>query len=457
MNIRRWLAVGICGALFVAALSPLWDVWVINVAGILVNRAIVQERSGQGSAAKDDLTKAMALMESAGTRGPHTAGREIPIWRTYGAAAILAPSDHAFEILLRSRNAGRLDRIGELWLGEVASSTAHWDEAREVYQRVDASNLLINQAESSLAVGNTELARIQLGLAKDSLDAATERARARELLLDRTGNEPPIVSELMQNPGERAMSLFRIGRGMMTAGEPAEAVPILEQALETANSTSTGAVTMQSIMLSLGLAIAKSLPPAAATKVGYQPPYYAVDTAVLDQVKKTIRVRALAHQGVKLDVTASACVQAGRILLLAGDQDEAEALLQKALDLDPRFAETYLVLGAYEESRGRSVSARELYKKGAEKLPANKELSTAYALAFYQTMPPRNALPLLERAADESAEDPYVFAFLGDCYADLGMISRARGSYQEGLRKFPDHQGLLERLSALPRTNEVLP
>ena len=70
----------------------------------------------------------------------------------------MAPSDRAFELLLRSRNAGRLDRLGELWLGEVASATGQWDVATEAYRRIDASNLLIHRAEMSLEAGDKDLA-----------------------------------------------------------------------------------------------------------------------------------------------------------------------------------------------------------------------------------------------------------------------------------------------------------
>ena len=457
VNVRRWLAVGICGALFVAALSPLWDAWAINTAGILVNRAVAQEDIGPGSAAEDDLNRAMNLMESAAGRGPHTAAREIPMWRTYGIAASLIPSDHAYELLLRSQNAGRLDRIGELWLGEVASSTSHWDEARKVYVRVDASNFLINRAETSLKAGELGLAIIQFDLAKASLHAAAERATARALLLDRTGNQPSAVSELMQKPGERATSLYRIGRGMMNADQPLQAVPILEEALEAATTASPGAVTQQSIMLALGLALAKTLPSPSDTEGSPPHSYFALDATGYATVKAKIRIRTLAYQGLGFDITASACVQAGRILLLAGDDEQAAALLNKALELDPLLAEAYMVLGSWEEDRGLVLAARDLYRRGSAELPGNAELAGAYGITSYKSLPPQDALPLLEHAADMDTRDPYVFAFLGDCYADLGMTNQAVASYKEGLRKFPGSEPLNERLSGLAKSNRLLP
>jgi tetratricopeptide (TPR) repeat protein len=457
VNPRRWLAAGICGALFVVALSSLWDVWVINTAGILVNRAIVQGDVAEGSSTEKDLTKAMDLMEEAAGRGPHTAAREIPIWRTYGAAAALTPTTHAFELLVRSRNAGRLDRIGELWLGEVASATQQWEEAERAYMRVDASNLLIHRAETYLQSGDKDLALLQFGLAKKSLDAAMERATAEELLLDRTGNRPSVTSRLMQRPGERATSLYQIGRGVMNAGDPTTAVAILEEALETAETDSPGIVTQQSITLGLSLALAKTLPTVSALDSAGKQTYFDLDPSVAAEVRALVRIRALAYEAVRLDVTAAACVQAGRVLLLAGDDSQAVVYLERALDLDPRLPETYLVLGQRYEDRGMIILARELYREGVEMLPANEGLAGAYAIAVYKSRTVYEALPLLEHAADMPTRDPYVFAFLGDCYADLGLISQARATYFEGLRKSPGSQVLIERLTALNNTQSALP
>lgn len=457
-NIRLWATLGLCGALFVASLSPLWDVWAINSAGVQVNRAIVVGTEAKGSQTEQDLKQAMNSLESLADHPPHTAARETPIWRTYGAAAALLPSNHAFELLLRSRNAGRLDRIGELWLGEVASATKRWDVAESAYMRIDASNLLIHRAEISLQSGDKTSALLQFRLAKKSLDAATERDTAKELLLDRTGNKPSVATQLLRSPGERATSLYRIGRGVMNCGQPAESVPILEQALAAAEAGSPGTVTEQAIDLALALALAKSLDPPSDTSRPYASyDYFALDPQERTLVDALVRIRSLAHHGVQLDATAASCVQAGRIMLLIGDDNQGRRYLEKALELDPRFPESYLVLGEWYESNGLITQARVLYAKGSEVLPGNVELAAALAVASYKTLPPQNALPALKHAADMPATDPYVFAYLGDCYADLGLMAQARAAYLEGLRQAPGFTALTERLSDLPSIQRILP
>jgi tetratricopeptide (TPR) repeat protein len=244
---------------------------------------------------------------------------------------------------------------------------------------------------------------------------------------------------------------------MMNADQPLQAVPILEEALEAATTASPGAVTQQSIMLALGLALAKTLPSPSETEGSRPYSYFALDTTEYATVKAKIRIRALAYQGVGLDITASACVQAGRILLLAGDDEQAAALLNKAIELDPLMAEAYMVLGGWEEDRGLVIAARDLYRRGSEELPGNAELAGAYGITSYRSLSPQDALPLLEHAADMDTRDPYVFAFLGDCYADLGMTNQAVASYKEGLRKFPGSEPLNERLSGLAKSNRLLP
>ena len=473
---RLWLLTGIAGALIALSLVPLWELWTVNVAGTLVNRAIVAEaaaaaatggttargaRDGASTAAGSaaDLERAMALMEASASHRPHTAAREIPIWRTYGAAASLAPSDHAFELLLGARDAGRLDRFGELWLGEVASATERWDVATEAYRRIDASNLLIHRAEMSLEAGSKDLATQQYLLAKVSLEAAIARETAEKLLLDRAGDRSSATEQLLSPPAERVTSLYRIGRGLLSAGRPLEAVTVLEQALEMADTASPGAVIEQSLTLNLALALARTLSSAPGRQLGALERSYSyfIDPEVMASVDAVVRVRALVYTGIGSSRTAPVCVQAARILLLTGDDEQAVSLFKEAIRLDPRLAEAYLGLGGWYEGKGTLILARELYKEGAGQLPADPRIAGAYAIASYKTLPPKNALPLLERASQMDTRDPYLFAQLGNCYVDLGLTARARAAYEEGLDRVPDAKPLLDRLAALTYPTKSLP
>jgi hypothetical protein len=80
----------------------------------------------------------MALLKPQASRETHTVGREIP---TGVPMRPLLPGcfGTAFELLVDARDAGLLDRVGELWLGEVASATQALEEATDAYRRIDAA------------------------------------------------------------------------------------------------------------------------------------------------------------------------------------------------------------------------------------------------------------------------------------------------------------------------------
>jgi tetratricopeptide (TPR) repeat protein len=426
-GVRRWLLVGLFGVLVVLCLAPLYDAWVTNQAGVLINRVMLAASTADetGSLADADpaacsaanLAEAMALMESALLRGSDVAARDTPMWRTYGAAAALAPSERAFQALVLAREMGQLDRLGQLWLGEVASATEHWEEAAAAYRRIDASNVLISRADAYLEAGDKDRAIHQYSLAKISLDAAIEREAA-----------------------ERVTALYRIGRGLHAAGEPLQAIAVLEEAREKAAVTSPGAVVEQSLCLNLALALAETLPDPPLESFSY--------------LQALVRIRTLVYQGIRSNLTASVCVQAGRVLLLTNDEEQATSLLRQALELDPLLPDAYLALGAWYESKGMKVLPFRLYEQGAQRLPADLRLAAAHAISAYKVLPPAEALPLLEGVAQTETADPYLFAFLGDCYLDLNLRAEARSAYEEGLRRAPGAKPLASRMAGLRATAE---
>ncbi len=448
-RVRQWLVAGVLGALVVASLVPLWDVWQVNLAGILVNRAVAGPADLSPQARKSALVEAMAMMEKAAARGPHNAAHEIPIWRTYGAAASLDPSIHAFDLLFRSRNVGRVDRVGELWLGEVADAIGNIKEAEVVYSRIDASNLLIDRAEAALQAGKKDVAATQYHLAYVSLEAAIQRDREQKLQLDRTGSAPSAAATLMSQPSERVTSLYRIGRGYLQAGQPAEAVKVLEEARTEAKTQSPGTATQQSLLFALAQALADIRPKQPNGPSVVDQTMYAIDPVVGEYVDALIRVRVLVTEAVGLGKTAAANLQAGRILLEIGDTNDGLSRLTNAVRLDAHSAEAYLALGAEYERLTMLDQARAVYVKAVKQLPSNVELAVAYAMVSFRTAPPRNALPLLVHAAGMKTSDPYLFSALGDCYLALGLTDKARAAYLEGLARSPGAKPLVSRLAAL--------
>lgn len=456
-GVRRWILFGFLGALVVLMLVPLYDAWVVNRAGMLINRVLLAEQKDEtaktGTAVtavtaknKNALSTASDLMEKAAARPPYSAARLVPIWRTYGAASALAPSDLAFTLLLTASDANMLDRTGELWLGEVASATNHPDEAKLAYQQVDASNLLISRGDAYMASGDEESAVYQYEYARVSVEAAIRREGA-EQLLSGGQSEASLTTKLMSSEAERVTALYRIGRGLLSAGRPAEAAAVLEEALEASKTASPGAVVQQSLNLNLALALARTLPRAPDTFVSSD--LYFSENETATYLEALVRIRALVYKGVHSGPTAQVCLLAGRALLLIGDDDQAVSLLRQAIHLDPRLADAYLVLGEWYQNQGLKLIPLAVYKQGVGALPHDTQLEVAYAIASYQALPALAALPLLQATARKSVDDPYLFAALGDCYLDLGLTVEARQAYEDGLRHSPNAKSLLDRLRSL--------
>jgi tetratricopeptide (TPR) repeat protein len=463
----------------VLALPTVWDVWQIDRAGMLLNRAIVTgtdaaARAGPLGGAGDTggssggaavvtaggdylltpeakalLERSLALMDSAASRGPHTASREIPIWRTYGAAARLLPSEHAYELLLRSRSAGRLDWLGELWLGEVASATGHWDVAAEAYRRVDASNLLVYRAEAHINSGQKELAQRELTLAKVSLDAQADREKAELLLLDRTGAQPSSLAGMMERPAERATTLSRIGHGFLSIGLPVQAQPVLEQGLAVAASSTPGVSVERNLRFDLAATLAQTLPASQIESPAPSDYSYYPEPGAMARLKVTIRIRALVYQALALQRSGAADTQGAGILLTIGDEVAGLSLLTEATKTDPTYPDAYLSLGAWYESNGIGYLARGIYAQAAALMPAQPAIAAALAISTFKTLSHEQALPLLEHAADLKSTDPWVFALMGDCYQELGRTADAKAAWEEGLRRSPGAQPLTARLAGL--------
>lgn len=453
-RIQLGLTLGICLVLLAVVYSPVRQAWEVNRAGILVNRAIVQKNQRSTSATANDLKKAMSSMEAAASRKPASPLGQASIWRAYGEAASLLPSEHSYEQMLKARNTGKLDSFGELSLGEVAASTEHWDVAKQAFTRIDASNLLINRAEKSLEAGNNSQAIQEYLLAKQSLDAAYKRSAAKALLLDRTGSKESSPGSLAQQPGEKATFLYKIGRGILHAGNAGRAAPILDEALRAAEDHSPGIVMEQSICFALAQALATSLSPEAASTAqaaSAHPSYLMIDSSKYSTTHTICRARAITYRGLKLGVTAQSSLQAGKILLAIGDDIDGVLLIQQALDLNPRYVEAYLTLGKRYESVGMPVTARQLYKKASQLLPSNADLLNTYVTACYRTMDPQDVIPIVEKALTSQARNAHLYIVIGDCYWDLKLMAKARAVYEQGLKAYPNSATLSARLRELQK------
>ena len=428
-----WVVVGLIGMGIVLAGHALLASWRIDRAGVILNRHLGQDD-------RDGMPAVLAALGSPGSNG------DPSFWRTYGAAAVRRPTDEAFARLAAAQDRGELDRIGELWLGEVAAATGHWEVARQAYSKVNVANILVQRADAAMEAHKREQAMRWYGVAATSLRAARERELQRP-----TGerafyaSEPtPIGGETMA-PGGLAVLLLRIGCGFLNLEHPEEAIPVLKSALTEMQTDPPGLRERQSIQFSLAQALAEStLPEDRRSRL--------VDTAEARPehaapIEIETQARDLALAALELDDTGWAQFQSARVMALLGDRVSAIRQARRALELDPTLVDAYLTLGTLHETAGLTNLARDVYEQGLEHVSSSEQLQVAWALASAKTLPPEEAIVRLEKVAKSNTRDPYLFAALGDMYFELGRDVDGITSYREGLRRAPGARPLLDRLA----------
>ena len=444
-QLRLWLLAGVLGGLVVSSVGLAWGAWQLNYSGILLNQVLAEPAVQTSPKAQAELTKVMNLTESALAGGLRRTSWDTPLLRTYAAAAKLEPSDAAYTLLLNAFDAGRLDRSGQLALGQVATATGHWQVAKDIYTIADGSNLLTDEADTALAAGKQDVAVHKYDLAYQSIDSAvkSERSQAagKGIQISLLG-----ATSLGKKDSERAGLLYRIGRGLLAAGQPVKALAALEEARTLAAIDSPGAAPRQSLTFCLAQALVQTMPDQPTPALFAGPDLYAMDPSVSEFLRARDRIESLVIEAVGESHTVAADITAGQIVAQVGDYQRAIEYVRAAIDVDSRSAPAYTALVAIYQQIGLLAQARDVAAEGAKNMPNDVALATSSAILSYQTMPSAQVLPRLERAATLKSADPYLYAYLGDCYLSLGRPVDARVAYLRGLERAPQSSLLIGRL-----------
>ena len=425
-----WLAAALAVACVLVAWPVLAQLYWIERAGSLLDRNIVNGDTAALAQAEQILGLVATPGGSPAEAPPPRAGSAADspgYWRTYGAVAARAPSEAAFQQLKAARERGRLDRMGHLWLGEMAAATGHWDVASEEYGRVDAVNILVKRGNEAAAEHRQEAAVRWYATAATSLLAAIDAEQAAP-----GGDE--WSDELSPQGSGRTILLLRIGLGLLRSGAGESAVPVLERAESEIHARPPGPRDQQAIRFALAEALARTLPSDPTTSRAPR-----------------ARIDRLLHQAVSAEETGWARLQEARVRLLVGERPLGLRALRIAVRLDPRSVEARMTLGGLLESDGLLSLARDQYALGLKAVPNDPWLSPAWAKTSYATIDPALALPRLKAAGETTTRDPDLFAALGDCLLDLGAPAAARAAYREGLLRAPGSEVLRDRMTRFAR------
>jgi Flp pilus assembly protein TadD len=121
----------------------------------------------------------------------------------------------------------------------------------------------------------------------------------------------------------------------------------------------------------------------------------------------------------------------GRALDKAGNWEEAQAALRRAVVLGPEQAEALTYLGNAQVARGEDpVGAAALLERAARLDPEDPDIAASLAWAYFQRGDTARALPLLEQAVKGDPGGTRVNEHLGDVYWQLGRHYEARYAWR---------------------------
>ena len=118
-----------------------------------------------------------------------------------------------------------------------------------------------------------------------------------------------------------------------------------------------------------------------------------------------------------------------------GDLTQAEQYFQKSLLLAPNFAEAMNYLGyMWAEHDLKLDQARELIEKAVKAEPKNAAYLDSLAWVMFKLKRPKEALPNALKAAEFSEKpDATVYDHIGDIYAALNELEKAREAWRKSL------------------------
>jgi len=145
---------------------------------------------------------------------------------------------------------------------------------------------------------------------------------------------------------------------------------------------------------------------------------------------------ALARDGETNRLNAALYFQLGATSERAGDRTAAEKYFEKCLTLSPDNAEALNYLGYMWAEKGEKLTrAREMIEKALKAEPDNAAFLDSMGWVCYQLGQPREAVDYLLKAvaAEPKEPDATVYDHLGDAYAALKEVDKAREAWSKSL------------------------
>jgi Tfp pilus assembly protein PilF len=140
-----------------------------------------------------------------------------------------------------------------------------------------------------------------------------------------------------------------------------------------------------------------------------------------------------------------------------GRFDQAVAEFRRVITLDPKHAEAYNYVGYMFAEKGvRLDEAEHLIQKALEIEPNNGYYIDSLGWAYYQQGRYADAVRELKRAVEltRGKEDPVIFDHLGDAHLQAGDESAALAAWEKSLELDPANDGVRQKVQRARQRSE---
>ena len=345
-------------------------------------------------------------------------------------------------------------------LGAPAQKEAAKAKALALLKRADQLNptspsLRLKLADDFNMLGETtRAARLYLDLLKRLPDAPTVRERVRANLAEiyLQGSDHKLAAEqleaIIREDPTNPQAYYFLGRFALEANKPAEAAEnfskmlllspefepayyLLAMAQIDSNKPGDAVATLEKAR--------KKFPPSfalefwTATALSRQKNYS-------EALKHYTTAEVIAKATDPKQLDERFYFELGATCERKGDYEEAEKYFQKCLQLAPDFAEAQNYLGYMWAEHGTKLEkARELIEKAVKAQPKNAAYLDSLAWVLFKSNQPKEALPYALQAVEFcSPPDATVFDHVGDIYAALNQMDKAREAWRRSLSLEPN-------------------
>ena len=141
-----------------------------------------------------------------------------------------------------------------------------------------------------------------------------------------------------------------------------------------------------------------------------------------------------------------------------GRKQEAQANLNRTLQLDPNHSDAMNYLGYLDAEAGEHLDeAQSLIQHALELEPENGAYLDSLGWVYFKMGKLEEAIAQLEHAASVLATDPVIFDHLGEAYCTQHAFEKARRNWERALTLDPSQTAIRMKLDRLPSRGATVP